>query len=169
MVRDTRTISIPTRIPRRSSFFSTIGFAKDTQGTLTAVHGGTNGNSESSLTILSCTRIQLHHHRSDAIRSEHAVDVHLPAAGPAQRGAASGSGAVRIRAGSGASGCVTISAGLRWDHYQLLLNRQAVDPRFSIARYFLALIWWCISRTIACSRRRRLKIFCYRVRRRPRC
>ena len=29
----------------------------------------------------------------------------------------------------------TVSAGLRWDHYQLLLNRQAVDPRFSIARY----------------------------------
>jgi TonB-dependent Receptor Plug Domain len=29
----------------------------------------------------------------------------------------------------------TISAGLRWDHYQLLLNRQAVDPRFSISRY----------------------------------
>ena len=32
----------------------------------------------------------------------------------------------------------TISAGLRWDHYQLLLNRQAVDPRFSIARYLQA-------------------------------
>jgi hypothetical protein len=31
-----------------------------------------------------------------------------------------------------------VSAGLRWDHYQLLLNRQAVDPRFSIARYFPA-------------------------------
>src|ERR1700683_2838562 len=30
----------------------------------------------------------------------------------------------------------TISAGLRWDHYQLLLNRQAVGPRLSIARYF---------------------------------
>lgn len=30
----------------------------------------------------------------------------------------------------------TIGAGLRWDHYQLLLNRQAVDPRFSISRYF---------------------------------
>jgi hypothetical protein len=30
----------------------------------------------------------------------------------------------------------TISAGLRWDHYQFLLNRQAVDPRFSISRYF---------------------------------
>jgi hypothetical protein len=30
----------------------------------------------------------------------------------------------------------TISAGLRWDHYQLLLNRHAVDPRFSISRYF---------------------------------
>jgi TonB-dependent Receptor Plug Domain len=30
----------------------------------------------------------------------------------------------------------TISAGLRWDHYQLLLNKQAVQPRFSVARYF---------------------------------
>lgn len=30
----------------------------------------------------------------------------------------------------------TISAGLRWDHYQLLLNRQSVSPRFSISRYF---------------------------------
>src|SRR5208282_900607 len=30
----------------------------------------------------------------------------------------------------------TINAGLRWDHYQLLLNRQALDPRFSISRYF---------------------------------
>jgi TonB-dependent Receptor Plug Domain len=29
-----------------------------------------------------------------------------------------------------------INAGLRWDHYQLLLNRQAADPRFSISRYF---------------------------------
>src|ERR1700719_1164310 len=30
----------------------------------------------------------------------------------------------------------TVSAGLRWDHYQVLLNRQAVSPRFSISRYF---------------------------------
>jgi outer membrane cobalamin receptor len=30
----------------------------------------------------------------------------------------------------------TINGGLRWDHYQLLLNRQAVDPRLSISRYF---------------------------------
>jgi hypothetical protein len=29
----------------------------------------------------------------------------------------------------------TISAGLRWDHYQLLLNKQAWQPRFSISRY----------------------------------
>jgi len=28
------------------------------------------------------------------------------------------------------------SAGLRWDHYQLLLNNQAVEPRFSVSRYF---------------------------------
>ncbi|HVM91535.1 MAG TPA: TonB-dependent receptor [Terriglobales bacterium] len=32
----------------------------------------------------------------------------------------------------------TISAGLRWDHYQLLLNRHAVDPRFAVSRYFPA-------------------------------
>ncbi len=30
---------------------------------------------------------------------------------------------------------VTISVGLRWDHYQLLLNRHAVEPRFAISRY----------------------------------
>ncbi len=30
----------------------------------------------------------------------------------------------------------TINVGLRWDHYQLLLNRHALDPRFSISRYF---------------------------------
>jgi hypothetical protein len=29
----------------------------------------------------------------------------------------------------------TVNAGLRWDHYQLLLNRQALSPRFSISRY----------------------------------
>jgi hypothetical protein len=30
----------------------------------------------------------------------------------------------------------TINAGLRWDHYQLILNQHAVDPRFAISRYF---------------------------------
>lgn len=30
----------------------------------------------------------------------------------------------------------TVSAGLRWDHYQLLLNRNAVSPRLSVSRYF---------------------------------
>jgi hypothetical protein len=30
----------------------------------------------------------------------------------------------------------TINVGLRWDHYQLILNRQAVQPRFAISRYF---------------------------------
>ena len=29
----------------------------------------------------------------------------------------------------------TISAGLRWDHYQLLLNRNAFSPRLSVGRY----------------------------------
>lgn len=29
-----------------------------------------------------------------------------------------------------------ISAGLRWDHYQLLVNRNAASPRISVAHYF---------------------------------
>ena len=32
----------------------------------------------------------------------------------------------------------TVSAGLRWDHYQLLLNQNAVSPRLSVARFFPA-------------------------------
>ncbi|WP_348260778.1 TonB-dependent receptor [Telmatobacter sp. DSM 110680] len=30
----------------------------------------------------------------------------------------------------------TIAAGVRWDHYQLLANRQALEPRLSLSRYF---------------------------------
>ena len=30
----------------------------------------------------------------------------------------------------------TVSAGLRWDHYQLLLNQNAVSPRLAVARFF---------------------------------
>jgi hypothetical protein len=30
----------------------------------------------------------------------------------------------------------TVNAGLRWDHYQLLLNQNAVSPRFAVAHYF---------------------------------
>jgi len=30
----------------------------------------------------------------------------------------------------------TANLGLRWDHYQLMLNRHAVDPRVAISRYF---------------------------------
>ncbi|WP_433963894.1 TonB-dependent receptor [Tunturiibacter gelidiferens] len=33
----------------------------------------------------------------------------------------------------------TISAGLRWDHYQLLLNQNAFSPRISIGRYLPSL------------------------------
>lgn len=33
-------------------------------------------------------------------------------------------------------GTWTMNAGLRWDHYQLMLNRNAVQPRFAISRYF---------------------------------
>ena len=33
----------------------------------------------------------------------------------------------------------TMNLGLRWDHYQLIVNRQAVEPRFAISRYFPSL------------------------------
>lgn len=33
----------------------------------------------------------------------------------------------------------TVSAGLRWDHYQLLLNRNAFSPRLTVGRFFPAL------------------------------
>jgi hypothetical protein len=33
----------------------------------------------------------------------------------------------------------TLNAGLRWDHYQLLLNQNAVSPRVAMSRYFPAL------------------------------
>jgi hypothetical protein len=33
----------------------------------------------------------------------------------------------------------TVNAGLRWDHYQLLVNQNALSPRLSIARYFPSL------------------------------
>ncbi|MFZ0759269.1 MAG: TonB-dependent receptor, partial [Candidatus Sulfotelmatobacter sp.] len=32
----------------------------------------------------------------------------------------------------------TVNAGLRWDHYQLLLNQNAVSPRLALSRYFPA-------------------------------
>lgn len=30
----------------------------------------------------------------------------------------------------------SVNAGLRWDHYQLLVNQQAVEPRLALSRYF---------------------------------
>ena len=33
-------------------------------------------------------------------------------------------------------GAWTISAGVRWDHYQLIVNQNAVSPRLGISRYF---------------------------------
>jgi TonB-dependent Receptor Plug Domain len=33
----------------------------------------------------------------------------------------------------------TVSAGIRWDHYQLLLNQNAFSPRLAVSRYFPSL------------------------------
>jgi hypothetical protein len=33
----------------------------------------------------------------------------------------------------------TVSAGVRWDHYQLIVNQNAISPRLGVARYFSAI------------------------------
>ena len=33
-------------------------------------------------------------------------------------------------------GAWTVSAGIRWDHYQLIVNQNAVSPRLAVSRYF---------------------------------
>lgn len=33
----------------------------------------------------------------------------------------------------------SVNAGIRWDHYQLLVNKQAVEPRLAVSRYFPSL------------------------------
>ncbi len=33
-------------------------------------------------------------------------------------------------------GAWTVSAGVRWDHYQLIVNQNAVSPRLAVSRYF---------------------------------
>lgn len=33
----------------------------------------------------------------------------------------------------------TVDAGIRWDHYQLLVNQNAVSPRIAVSRYFPSL------------------------------
>ncbi len=35
-------------------------------------------------------------------------------------------------------GAWSVSAGIRWDHYQLLVNHNAVSPRLAVSRYFKA-------------------------------
>ncbi|MEI9970048.1 MAG: TonB-dependent receptor [Terracidiphilus sp.] len=60
----------------------------------------------------------------------------------------------------------SLNAGLRWDHYQLLLNKQAIEPRFSISRYFpsaQSILHFSFDRVF---QRRRLETSCSPVQRR---
>ncbi len=57
----------------------------------------------------------------------------------------------------------TVNAGLRWDHYQLLLNQNAVSPRVAMSRFFPTLGSIFTDRTIASSRHLRLKTSSYPV------
>ena len=54
----------------------------------------------------------------------------------------------------------TINAGLRWDHYQLIVNKQSVDPRLPSHATFLQSDCSRTSPTTACFRRHRLKTSC---------
>ena len=48
----------------------------------------------------------------------------------------------------------TVSAGLRWDHYQLLVNENAVSPRLASRDTFPAWSWCCTLPTTASFRLR---------------
>ena len=80
---------------------------------------------------VSARKLQLHHYRSrrQFDRQTRPLRSPSPATRPDLEQAAFVQDLIRL-------GNWTINAGLRWDHYQLLLNRQAVDPRFAISRYF---------------------------------
>ena len=84
---------------------------------------------------LSARKFQLHHHRSLRSSIPARPRFHFPGAYPSQgsRPDLEQSAFVQdlIRLGNW-----TINAGLRWDHYQLVVNKQAVDPRLAISRYF---------------------------------
>ena len=54
----------------------------------------------------------------------------------------------------------TISAGVRWDHYQWLLNKESFSPRFSLSGYFPSTNLVSISLTTAFSRHHLFRIFC---------
>ena len=60
----------------------------------------------------------------------------------------------------------TISAGLRWDHYQLLLNQKLSARALPFRAISRRPIWFCISPMIAFFRLRRSTTFCFRVRHR---
>jgi hypothetical protein len=74
-------------------------------------------------------RLPLHHHRSNPVRPRHAARLAFAGQRSELDQAAWIEDLIHLNHW-------TLSAGLRWDHYQLLLNRQAVSPRLSIARYF---------------------------------
>jgi TonB-dependent receptor-like protein len=54
----------------------------------------------------------------------------------------------------------TLSAGLRWDHYGLVIDRNTFSPRLGIAWYGRVPIWFFTGLMIEFFRLRRPKIFC---------
>ena len=134
MVRDNANdFSTPTPTPRRfivsqHNWFSE-GYFK---GNVTINHGHHEWKAgvESDNTFLNENfSYIIRHPMIDPIRSRHAAHLCISRESSRPR-------AICVRAGSDSLGNWTMNAGLRWDHYQLLLNRQALEPRFSISRYF---------------------------------
>ena len=77
---------------------------------------------------MAAREFQLHHHRSLAVRRRHGPDLQLPRrlSQPGQRPDLEQSAFVQdlIRLGNW-----TINAGLRWDHYQLVVNKHVGGSR----------------------------------------
>jgi outer membrane receptor protein involved in Fe transport len=159
-----RTISTPTRTRPRLKFSSTISFAKLFQGEPSPlITAGMNGSSGGVGQYISEREFQLHHHRSDANDStRHAAQSLSVFVGnrPDLEQSAFVQDLIRL-------GNWTINAGLRWDHYQLLLNRQAVDPRSRFRAISLRRIWYCISPTTGLPDARLSRTSCFPVQRQP--
>ena len=99
---------------------------------------------------------QLHHYRSNPIRPGHAAHLQLPGNRPDLEQSAFVQDLIHLENW-------TVSAGLRWDHYQLLLNVKRSIRASRFPAIFRPPIWCCISPMTGFFRRHRLRTSCFRV------
>jgi len=128
-----QTASHRIHFPRQSSPFKIAASARNiSRAAFPPITGGTNGRPAFEADFTS-----IHERFSDVITDPTQFGPGTPAsfrfAGDGRDLEQSGFVQDLIRLGNW-----TASIGLRWDHYQLLVNQNAVSPRLGIARYLPA-------------------------------